>query len=103
MAARRLAEQTRCVVLLKGPATVVADPDGDVLVSTAGDARLATAGTGDVLAGIIGALLAAGVPAFEAAAAGAWLHGSAAALAAERGMVAGDIADHLPLVLAALA
>ena len=103
MAARRLAEQTRCVVLLKGSATVVADPDGDVLVSTAGDARLATAGTGDVLAGIIGALLAAGVPAFEAAAAGAWLHGSAAALAAERGMVAGDIAEHLPLVLAALA
>lgn len=103
MAARRLAEQTRCVVLLKGAATVVAHPDGDVLVSTAGDARLATAGTGDVLAGIIGALLAAGVPAFEAAAAGAWLHGSAAALAPQRGMVAGDIARHLPQVLEDLA
>ncbi|MDO8390224.1 MAG: NAD(P)H-hydrate dehydratase [Actinomycetota bacterium] len=99
MAARRLADATHCVVLLKGAATVVADPAGDALVVTTGDARLATAGTGDVLAGIIGALLAAKVPAFEAAAAGAWLHGAAAALAPARGMVAGDIAGHLPAVL----
>ncbi len=66
---------------------------------TTGDARLATAGTGDVLSGIVGALLAAGVPALHAAAAGAWLHGQAARLAPARGMVAGDIADHLPTVL----
>ena len=59
-AARRLAADTRSVVLLKGPTTVVAEPDGDVLVVVAGDARLATAGTGDVLSGIIGALLATG-------------------------------------------
>ncbi|MDO8363489.1 MAG: NAD(P)H-hydrate dehydratase [Actinomycetota bacterium] len=102
VATRRLAADTGCVVLLKGPATVVADPHGDVLVVTAGDARLATAGTGDVLSGIIGALLAAGVPAFHAAAAGAWLHGRAAQLAPARGMVAGDIAAHLPAVLEAL-
>ena len=69
-AARRLAADTGGVVLLKGPATVVADPDGDVLVVAAGDDRLATAGTGDVLAGIIGALLARGLPPFDAAAAG---------------------------------
>jgi len=100
VAARRLAADTGCVVLLKGPATVVADPHGDVLVVTAGDARLATAGTGDVLSGIIGALLAAGVPALHAAAAGAWLHGQAAMLAPAHGMVAGDLADHLPAVLA---
>ena len=56
VAARRLAADSGCTVLLKGPATVVADPDGDALVVTAGDARLATAGTGDVLSGIIGAL-----------------------------------------------
>ena len=56
-AARALAAQTDCVVLLKGPATVVAHPDGNVLVSTTGDQRLATAGSGDVLSGIIGALL----------------------------------------------
>jgi NAD(P)H-hydrate epimerase len=98
-AARRLAADTNCVVLLKGPATVVADPHGAVLVVTTGDARLATAGTGDVLSGIIGALLAMGVPALHAAAAGAWLHGRAARLAPEIGMVAGDIAEHLPAVL----
>lgn len=103
VAARRLAADTGCVVLLKGPATVIADPDGEVLVVTAGDARLATAGTGDVLSGIIGALLAAGVPALQAAAGGAWLHGQAARSAPERGMVASDIADHLPGLLQELA
>ena len=103
VAARRLAADTGCVVLLKGAATVVADPEGQVLVVTTGDSRLATAGTGDVLSGIIGALLAGGVPAFRAAAAGAWLHGQAAQTAPARGMVASDIADHLPTVLRDLA
>lgn len=103
VAARRLAADTGCVVLLKGPATVVAEPEGRVLVVTTGDERLATAGSGDVLAGIVGALLAQGMPAFQAAAAGAWLHGRAARQAPAAGMVAGDIADHLPTVLEALA
>lgn len=101
-AARTLAADLRCVVLLKGAATVVADPDGDVLVVTAGDERLATAGTGDVLAGIIGALLAQQVPAFEAAAAGAWLHGQAGRRGMARGLVAGDLPDLVPQVLDAL-
>ncbi len=95
-AARRLADDTGCVVLLKGAVTIVADPSGSVLVVTTGDARLATAGTGDVLAGTIGALLAAGVAALPAAAVGAWLHGRAAGHAVEHGMVAGDVADLLP-------
>lgn len=102
VAARRLAADTGCVVLLKGSGTVVADPDGQVLMVTTGDERLATAGTGDVLSGIIGALLASGVPAFRAAAAGAWLHGQAAQSGAARGMVASDIAEHLPTVLSDL-
>lgn len=101
-AARQLASDTGCVVLLKGAATVVAEPAGSVLLVTTGDARLATAGTGDVLAGIIGALLAAGVTAFHAAAAGAWLHGQAANRAAAHGMIASDITDHLPEVWADL-
>jgi len=100
--ARRLAEETGCVVLLKGPATIVAAPGVTTRVITTGDARLATAGTGDVLAGIIGALLACGVPAADAAAAGAWLHGRAASHASERGMVASDIVAHLPAVLSEL-
>jgi len=98
-AARDLAAATGAIVLLKGPTTVVAQPDGRARLSTAGDARLATAGTGDVLSGIIGALLAQRVDAFAAAAAGAWLHGTAAELGPERGLVASDVVERLPDVL----
>lgn len=101
VAARRLAADTGCVVLLKGPATVVADPRGRTLVVTTGDPRLATAGTGDVLAGIIGALLAADVPALEAAAAAAWVHGQAARRAPATGMIASDLPDFIPAVVEA--
>lgn len=100
--ARRLANDTHCVVLLKGPTTVVARPSGDVLVVTAGDERLATAGTGDVLAGIIGALLAHRIPAFKAAAMGAWVHGQAARAGAATGLLASDLPMLVPAVLAAL-
>jgi NAD(P)H-hydrate epimerase len=91
VAARRLAADANCVVLLKGPATVVAEPDGRALVVATGDVRLATAGTGDVLAGLIGRLLAGGVDAFEAAAAAAWVHGTAGTRGRRIGLVAGDL------------
>lgn len=95
-AAARLAATRSAVVLLKGPTTVVADPDGRVAVVTSGDARLATAGTGDVLAGMVGALLARGVEPFEAAASAAHLHGRAGG-ASQRtvGFVAGDLPDFI--------
>ena len=70
--------------------------------TTTGDARLATAGTGDVLTGVLAALLARGVAPAEAAAAAAYLHGRAGALAWRRGLVAGDVVDHLPHALAEL-
>jgi hydroxyethylthiazole kinase-like uncharacterized protein yjeF len=97
--ARSLAAETGAVVLLKGRTTVVAAPEGDVLVSIAGDQRLATAGTGDVLAGIIGALMALGLDPFRAAGAGAFLHGRAGALGWRQGLVASDVIAHLPAVL----
>ena len=103
MESRLLAFELGVVVLLKGPTTVVADPDGRVLVVTAGDDRLATAGTGDVLSGIIGALLAQGLEAFEAATAGAWIHGRAGRLGARRGLIAGDLLALIPQVLDAFA
>ena len=99
---RRLAADMRCVVLLKGSTTIVADPTGDVLLVSTGDERLATAGTGDVLSGIIGALLSQRVPAFEAAAMGAWLHGQAGRAGVSRGLVAGDLPDLLTNVFASL-
>jgi NAD(P)H-hydrate repair Nnr-like enzyme with NAD(P)H-hydrate dehydratase domain len=89
-------------VLLKGPTTVVADPAGDVLLVRSGDPRLATAGTGDVLTGTIAALIAAGASPWHAAAAGAHLHGRAAVLGPERGMVASDVAALLPDAWASL-
>jgi NAD(P)H-hydrate epimerase len=98
-AVRSLAAATGAVVLLKGPATVVAAPDGAVLVTTTGDARLATAGTGDVLTGVIAALLAGGAPPLEAAAAGAFLHGRAGAVGWRHGLVASDLLDRLPIVI----
>lgn len=95
-AARSLATATGTVVLLKGPTTIVADPDGSVLLVRSGDARLATAGTGDVLTGIVAAFLACGAEPARAAAAAAHLHGRAAATCAERGTVADDVARALP-------
>ncbi len=101
-AARHLAERCDAVVLLKGSTTVVADPDGQVLLTNTGDSRLATAGTGDVLTGIISAHLALGAEPLWAAAAGAHLHGRAASLGHERGLIASDVVDLIPSAWAAL-
>lgn len=90
-AARRLADRTGAVVLLKGSLTAVASPGGSVLLAAAGSPRLATAGTGDVLSGVIGAFLARGVPAPAAAALGAHVHGRAAARGPAEGLVAEDL------------
>ena len=95
-AARALAERLGVVVLLKGATTVVADPDGEVLLSVTGGPRLATAGTGDVLSGVIAAFLAQGVDELRAAGLAAHVHGGAAALGPRRGLVAGDVVDLLP-------
>ena len=98
-AARDLAARTGTTVLLKGPTTVIADPSGQVLLSTAGDERLATAGTGDVLAGVVGAYLAQGLDGLRAAAGAAFVHGRAGHLGWRHGLVAGDLLDLLPTVL----
>jgi NAD(P)H-hydrate epimerase len=99
-AARRLADATDAVVLLKGSATVIAEPGGGrVAINPTGGPWLASAGTGDVLSGIIGALLARGCDAFHAAAAGAWIHGRAADRAGHTGMIAGDLIEAIPAAL----
>jgi ADP-dependent NAD(P)H-hydrate dehydratase / NAD(P)H-hydrate epimerase len=90
---RDIANETGAVVLLKGSPTVVAEPGGRSLISTAGSSRLATAGTGDVLSGVIGAFLARGLPGLEAAALGAHTHGRAAAMGRGEGLVASDLPD----------
>jgi len=107
-AARRLADRSGAVVLLKGPTTVIAEPTAPrtdspgparVVLNVTGTPALATAGTGDVLTGIVAAFVARGASGFEATAAAAWVHGRAAELVGP-GLVAGDIVAALAPTLA---
>ena len=95
-AARALAARAKATVILKGSGSVIAHPDGALLINPTGNAGLATAGSGDVLAGICAALLAQGWPAWEAAAGSCWIHGTAADLLVAHGvgpigMTAGEL------------
>ncbi|ASU38699.1 bifunctional ADP-dependent NAD(P)H-hydrate dehydratase/NAD(P)H-hydrate epimerase [Herbaspirillum sp. meg3] len=77
-AARLLARHFKSIAILKGAGTVIAFPDGEIVINTTGNPALSTAGTGDVLSGLCGALLAQGWPATQAALAAVWMHGKAA-------------------------
>ncbi|MGB3973783.1 MAG: NAD(P)H-hydrate dehydratase [Peptococcia bacterium] len=94
------AERYGAIVVLKGAATITADPEGDLYLNGSGNPALATAGTGDVLAGTIGGLMGQGLNPLAATVLGVYLHGLAGdMLAAEkgnRGILASEVAEMLP-------
>jgi ADP-dependent NAD(P)H-hydrate dehydratase / NAD(P)H-hydrate epimerase len=98
------AQRLQCCVLLKGPDTLIAMPDGQAgQASATGEQAapwLATAGSGDVLAGIVTGLLARGLPALDAAQGAALIHQAAARLFGP-GLIAEDLPDLIPQVLRA--
>ncbi len=99
-AARDCSERFGAVVLLKGVDTIVASPDGRLVVCDLGPPALATAGTGDVLTGVIASFLSKGVEPVAAAAAAAVAHGLAAGLVEHQaGLVASDLLETLPRAL----
>jgi NAD(P)H-hydrate epimerase len=98
--AAEAAVRTRCIVVLKGHQTIVADPGGSVSVNPTGNPGMASGGMGDVLSGLLGALLARSSDAYEASRAAVYLHGLAGDLLRDEtcdiGLAAADLADALP-------
>ena len=101
-AARSFAAKYGCVLVLKGPGTITAAPDGKVFVNTTGNPGMAKGGSGDVLSGMITALIGEGFPPDKAAATAVYLHGKAGDCCAETlgeyAMTPTDIIGTLPKI-----
>ena len=98
--ASQKATELNCIIVLKGPHTLVALPNGKKYFNSTGNAGMATAGSGDVLTGIITGLLAQGYLAENAAILGVYLHGLAGDFASEKfsqeALIASDIIFCMP-------
>jgi ADP-dependent NAD(P)H-hydrate dehydratase / NAD(P)H-hydrate epimerase len=102
----RFIEQYKCCLVLKGARTVISAPGEKVYLNPTGNPALSSGGSGDVLTGIISGLLTRGTPAIKAAVAGAYLHGLAADLLAEKmgeeGILASELLDVIPGIMETL-
>jgi NAD(P)H-hydrate epimerase len=106
-AVARAVSLSGAVVLLKGARTLVGAPGVQTAANPSGTPALATAGSGDVLAGVLAAL-AVELDPFHAACAAAYVHGASGerwsnARGQDRGLLAHEIADGVPAILAELA
>ncbi len=99
---REAAKKFNAVSLLKGPSTIITNPEGDNYINTTGDFALATAGTGDVLTGIIGSLLCQGMDLTGAAVCGAYIHGLASDIISKKtsrtSLIASDLFEGIKKV-----
>lgn len=95
------AKEAGCIVLLKGPDTVIADADGHVIVNNHAASWLATAGSGDVLAGFIAGLICQGMEPMLATAMATWVHGEASRRV-RAGLISEDLEKEVPNILSAL-
>lgn len=94
------AKEYGVVTVLKGAGTIIASPEGRVMINRTGNSGMATGGSGDVLAGMTGSLLAQGANVFDAASAAVYLHGLSGDIAAEKlgriSMLPTDLIDEIP-------
>lgn len=96
--AQQAAKECGAIIVLKGNETIIAAPDGKIIINRNAPPTLATGGSGDVLAGIIAGLIAQDMPPYFAAAAATWIHGEAAKLFGI-GLIAEDLPQLLPRIL----
>lgn len=99
--ALKAAQISGAIVVLKGHETLIASPEGNLVIQKDAPVTLATAGSGDVLTGVICGLLSQGMPVFDAACAGVWMHAEAAKLKGV-GLISEDLPDLIPQVLKSL-
>ena len=103
MAALRFAQKYGCILVLKGPATVTASPEGKAYINTTGNNGMAKGGSGDVLGGMVLSFLGQGMEPLKAAALAVYLHGLAGDLCRDRlgeyGMLPGDLAEEIPAAI----
>ena len=101
-AAVKLSKRVKCITVLKGSRTVVANPKGEVYINETGNPGMATGGVGDILTGMVASFIGQGIEPYGAAKLAVYLHGKAGDLAArEKGkisLIATDLLDKLPVV-----
>ncbi len=99
-AASMFATEHNCTVVLKGFETVIASPNGEIVINKTGNSGMASGGMGDVLTGVIASFAGQGCRPFDAAVLGTFIHGLAGDIAAEEfgefGLIAGDVVSNLP-------